>query len=142
MCSIALRCSASFWFDSFRSPMMWTSARRRSSARRTWAWSRSICSRSAAGRARPRRCRHPRCRRSRRRTPQLLRSSGRGAGRLELLVLPLEVLELLLERDHFQLAADDDLLELLEVEDLLLQLGLGLLEVPDDLLVGSHVTED
>src|SRR5207302_4998231 len=56
--------------------------------------------------------------------------------------LPLQALELLLEGDHLQLAADDDLLELLEVEDLLLQLPLRLLEVAHDLLVLAHVAED
>src|SRR5204863_5228213 len=77
-----------------------------------------------------------------RKTPSDPRSSGRGAGRLELLVLPLEALELLLERDHLQLTADDDLFELLEIEDLLLQLGLRLLEIAHDLLVSAHVAED
>src|SRR5213592_2166353 len=83
-----------------------------------------------------------RCSSPRRPTPQVLQPSGRGTGRLELLVLPLQALELLLECDHLQLRADDDLLELLEVEDLLLQLGLRLLEVLHDLFIGAHVTED
>src|SRR5205814_7904909 len=56
--------------------------------------------------------------------------------------LALHPLELLLERDHLQLAADDDLLELLQVEDLLLKLRLRLLEVLHDLFIGAHVTED
>src|SRR5438132_13766739 len=38
--------------------------------------------------------------------------------------LALHPFELLLQRDHLQLAADDDLLELLQVEDLLLELRL------------------
>src|SRR5262245_47287763 len=128
MCSIALRWSPSRRFDSFRSPMMWISARRRSSAWLTRSWSSSICSSSAAASS-PRRC-----------------GSGcadiaLGAVGPECLDFGLEALELLLERDHLQLAADDDLLELLEVEDLVLELGLGLLEVAHDGLVLTHVAE-
>src|SRR5262249_39534949 len=91
---------------------------------------------------RPRRVQARRCRSSRRQPPRVLGSSGRGAGRLELLVFPLEALELFLEGDHLQLAADHDLLELLEVEDLLLQVGLRPLEIAHDLLISAHISED
>src|SRR5439155_11704548 len=53
-----------------------------------------------------------------------------------------QALQLLFEGDHLQLAADHDLLELLQVQDLLLQLRLGLLEVAHYLLVGPHVAQD
>src|SRR6267378_2997810 len=56
-------------------------------------------------------------------------------------VLP-QALQLLFEGDHLQLAAHHDLLELLQVQDLLLQLRLGLLEVAHYLLVGPHVAQD
>src|SRR5438445_2821882 len=53
-----------------------------------------------------------------------------------------QAVERLLQGDHLELAPDHHLLEFLEVQDLLLQLRLGLLEVPDHLLVGPHVAED
>src|SRR5207302_1469217 len=53
-----------------------------------------------------------------------------------------EALQILLEGDHLELAADDHFLELLQVQDLFLQLGLGLLEVAHHLLIGAHVAED
>src|SRR3989442_740087 len=68
--------------------------------------------------------------------------SGQASFRLQpLQFLPL-ALQLPFQGDHLELAADDDLLEFLEVEDLLLQFRLGLLEVADDLLVGTHVAQD
>src|SRR5439155_1221589 len=72
--------------------------------------------------------------------------STRGSWPRPLRLGPLQLLtqglHLLLERDHLELATHDDLLELLEVEDLLLQLGLRCPEVADDALVRPHVTQD
>src|SRR5205807_9397838 len=51
-------------------------------------------------------------------------------------------LQLLFEGDHLELAADDDFLEFLEIQDLLLQLALGLLQVANHLLVFAHVAQD
>src|SRR3989442_66556 len=68
--------------------------------------------------------------------------SGQAPFRLQpLQFLPL-ALQVSFQGDHLELAADDDLLEFLEVEDLLLQFRFGLLEVADDLLVGTHVAQD
>src|SRR5918994_5131063 len=135
MWSIARRWSPSLRFDTCRSPMMLSSARRRSSARRTRSWSCSISARRssvfAEGSPLP--------------AAFGIRASTslvRRAFRPELRDLLLEAFQFLLERDHLQLAADDDLLELLQVEDLLLELRLRLLEVVHDLLVGPHVAED
>src|SRR5207244_10736161 len=89
----------------------------------------------------------PRPRRPAPPSPARARSS-RFAGRQASgpLALPLEpghflpeALQVLLEGDHLELAADDHLLELLEVQELLLQLGLGLLEVAHHLLVGAQL---
>src|SRR5256885_1661528 len=52
-----------------------------------------------------------------------------------------QAVERLFQGDHLQFAPDHHLLEFLQVQDLLLQLRLGLLEVPDHLLVGPHVAE-
>src|SRR3989442_767528 len=51
-------------------------------------------------------------------------------------------LQLLREGDHLQLAAGCRFLELLEIQDLLLQLTLGLLQIAGHLLVFAHVTQD
>src|SRR5437763_13629888 len=53
-----------------------------------------------------------------------------------------QALALLFEGDHLQLAADDHLLEFLEIQDLLLELALGLLQVANHLLVFAHVAQD
>src|SRR5438445_9085293 len=53
-----------------------------------------------------------------------------------------QAVERLLQGDLLELAPDHHLLKFLQVQDLLLQLRLGLLEVPDHLLVGPHVAED
>src|ERR671914_97030 len=58
---------------------------------------------------------------------------------LRLLAQPLQ---LFFERDHLELATHHHLLELLQIQDLLLQLGLGFLQVSHDLLVGPHVAQD
>src|SRR2546430_11130245 len=52
-----------------------------------------------------------------------------------------QAVERLFQGDHLQFAPDHHLLEFLQVQDLLLQLRLGLLEVPDHLLVGPNVAE-
>src|SRR2546425_1138063 len=51
-------------------------------------------------------------------------------------------LQLLLEGDHLQLATHDHFLEFLEVQNLLLELALGLLEVLNHLLVLPHVPQN
>src|SRR3989442_1665948 len=51
-------------------------------------------------------------------------------------------LQLLLEGNHLQLATHDHFLEFLEIQNLLLQLALGLLQVANHLLVLAHVTQD
>src|SRR5439155_699828 len=66
-----------------------------------------------------------------------IRPSHPSGGRL----LP-QAVERLLQGDHLELAPDHHFLEFLEVQNLFLQLRLGLLEVPDHLLVGPHVSED
>src|SRR5205807_10480245 len=53
-----------------------------------------------------------------------------------------QTLELLFEGDHLQLAADDYFFEFLEIQDLLLELALGLLQVANHLLVFAHVAQD
>src|SRR5439155_944090 len=53
-----------------------------------------------------------------------------------------QALELLFEGDHLQLAAGDYFLEFLEIQDLLLELPLGLLQVANHLLVFAHVAQD
>src|SRR5882724_11609202 len=73
----------------------------------------------------------------RRRSGIAMRPSALSASRL----LP-QALQLLLEGDHLQLAADDHFLEFLEVQNLLLQLALGLFQVPHHLFVRAHVAQD
>src|SRR5438128_1575752 len=141
MWSMALRWLPRRLLNSLRSVMMWSIARRCSS--------------------RLRRCRSSVLTRSRKAASDSSRSadavasglcwsvmghdsgrSGQASFRLQpLQFLPL-TLQLPFQGDHLELAADDDLLEFLEVQDLLLQFRLGLLEVADDLLVGTHVAQD
>src|SRR5213593_4068100 len=140
MWSMALRWLPRRLLNSLRSVMMWSIARRCSSR---------LC-----------RCRSSVLTRSRKAASDSSRSadavasglcwsvmghdsgrSGQASFRLQpLQFLPL-ALQLPFQGDHLELAADDDLLEFLEVQDLLLQFRLGLLEVADDLLVGTHVAE-
>src|SRR3989442_303881 len=140
MWSIALRWLPRRLLTSLRSPMMWSMARRcwsglrrRSPGSLTCSW-RPVgdSSRSSSTAASGRR--------------SLTRGHSVPSGLLPLGRPPLQLFpqafQLPLEGDHLELAADDHLLELLEVQDLLLQLGLGLLEVADHLLVGAHVAED
>src|SRR6188474_1132679 len=51
-------------------------------------------------------------------------------------------LQFLLQSDHLEFPAHNNLLELLEVEDLLLEFALRGLEVADRFFVCAHVTED
>src|SRR2546422_1051180 len=117
---MAFRWFARRLLDSFRSPMIWSIARRWSSRSRRRRSSASTCARSrlsavavAIGPT----------------LPSALR------------LLP-HALQLLLEGNHLQLATHDHLLEFLEVQNLLLQLALGLLEVANHLLVLAHVTQN
>lgn len=66
-------------------------------------------------------------------------------GSLQLLCLlkrALHRFEFSFEGDHLQLAAHNDFLKLLQVQDLLLQFALRLLEVADGAFVGTHVSKD
>src|SRR5439155_211006 len=134
---MAFRWLARRLLNSFRSPMIWSNARRCSSrARRrrssvsTWARKRlsavlapgsvTVASRSSVTIS-----------------DIAIRPSPRSVLRL----LP-QALQFLFQGDHLQLAPDHHLLELLQVQDLFLQLGLGLLEVAHHLLVGAHVAQD
>src|SRR2546422_90665 len=53
-----------------------------------------------------------------------------------------QALQLLLEGDHLQLAAHDHFLEFLQIQNLLLQLALGLFQVAHHLFVRAHVAQD
>src|SRR5690348_11157638 len=134
MCSIARRWSLRRRFVPARSSMMCTIARRRSSPLRTRCSSRSTSPRSAASSSN---------------SPAI--SSGAMSGAVATIGLPLlakllerpaHALELLLESDHLQFTAHDDLFELLEVQDLLLQLAFGLFQVANRPLVRTHVAKD
>src|SRR5213593_3665806 len=137
MCIMALRCWPSRLLSSFMSPMMWRSAQRRSSPRRTRCSSPFTCSRRRAWVSR---------------RPSTLVSAGDSSAdsgtvtlapvHLHALELLAEGLHLLLQGNHLELATHDHLLELLEVEDLLLQLPLRGPEVAHDALVGTHVAQD
>src|SRR5262249_31681107 len=74
--------------------------------------------------------------------PRCRRTSAPPPLRLPFLHLPLQLFQLLLQGDHLELPADDDFLELFQVQDLLLELAFGLLQVAHYLLVGAHVAED
>src|SRR3989454_882406 len=141
MWSMALRWLPRRLLNSLRSVMMWSIARRCSSRLRRPSSSVLTRSRKAASDSS----------RSADAVPSGLcwsvmgHDSGR-SGQASFRLQPLQFLPLALQvsfqGDHLELAADDDLLEFLEVEDLLLQFRLGLLEVADDLLVGTHVAQD
>src|SRR3989454_140151 len=141
MWSMALRWLPRRLLNSLRSVMMWSIARRCSSRLRRPSSSVLTRSRKAASDSS----------RSADAVPSGLcwsvmgHYSGR-SGQASFRLQPLQFLPLALQvsfqGDHLELAADDDLLEFLEVEDLLLQFRFGLLEVADDLLVGTHVAQD
>src|SRR5207249_600523 len=135
MCSMAFRWLARRLLNSFRSPMMCSIARRCSSRWRRRRSSVSTCARSslaaAPGSA------TPGWRSSVTLSGIAMRLSALSASRL----LP-QALQLLLEGDHLQLAADDHFLEFLQIQNLLLQLALGFLQVANHLLVLAHVTEN
>src|SRR5881628_21484 len=118
MWRMAFRWLARRLLNSFRSPMMCSIARRCSSRWRRRRSSVSTCARSslaaAPGSA------TPGWRSSVTLSGIAMRLSALSASRL----LP-QALQLLLEGDHLQLAADDHFLEFLEVQNLLLQLALG-----------------
>src|SRR2546422_5353589 len=135
MCSMAFRWLARRLLDSLRSPMMCSMARRCSSRWRRRRSSVSTCARSSLAAA-------PDSgtvgwRSSVTLSGIAMRPSALSASRL----LP-QALQLLLEGDHLQLAADDHFLEFLEVQNLLLQLALGLFQVANHLLVLAHITQD
>src|SRR5258705_9634 len=135
MCSMAFRWLARRLLDSFRSPMMCSIARRCSSRWRRRRSSVSTCARSSLAAA-------PDSgtvgwRSSVTLSGIAMRPSALSASRL----LP-QALQLLLEGDHLQLAADNHFLEFLEVQNLLLQLALGLFQVPHHLFVRAHVAQD
>src|SRR6266571_4873243 len=135
MWSKAFRWLARRLLDSFRSPMMCSNARRCSSRWRRRRSSVSTCARSSLAAA-------PDSgtvgwRSSVTLSGIAMRPSALSASRL----LP-QALQLLLEGDHLQLAADDHFLEFLEVQNLLLQLALGLFQVSHHLFVLAHVAQD
>src|SRR3989442_8760617 len=140
MWSIALRWLPRRLLTSLRSPMMWSMARRCSSRLRRRSSSSLTCSWRPVGTSGRSSSTAPSGRRS------LTRGHSVPSGLLPLGRPPLQLFpqafQLPFEGDHLELAAHDHLLELLEVQDLLLQLGLGLLEVADHLLVGAHVAQD
>src|SRR5712691_1223836 len=140
MWSIALRWLPRRLLTSLRSPMMWSMAWRCSSRLRRRSSSSFTCSRRPVGDS----SRSSSTAASGRRS--LTRGHSVPSGLLPLGRPPLplfpQAFQLPLEGDHLELAAHDHLLELLQVQDLLLQLGLGLLEVADHLLVGAHVAQD
>src|SRR6266568_557081 len=53
-----------------------------------------------------------------------------------------QAVQLFFQGDHLQFAADHHLLEFLQVQYLFLQLGLGLFQIANHLLVGAHVAEN
>src|SRR5437870_2033678 len=124
---MAFRWLARRLLNSLRSPMMWSMARRCSSRFRRRRSSVSTCARS--------RCSAVRCSVAVSGIPITL--SRASAFRLR----P-QALDLLFQGDHLQLAADDYFFEFLEIQDLLLELALGLLQVANHLLVFAHVAQD
>src|SRR5438093_751800 len=134
MCSMAFRWLARRLLDSLRSPMMCSIARRCSSRWRRRRSSVSTCARSSLAAA-------PDSGTVGRSSVTLsgiaMRPSALSASRL----LP-QALQFLLEGDHLQLAADDDFLEFLEIQNLLLQLALRHLQVANHLFVLAHVAQD
>src|SRR2546423_1094134 len=135
---MAFRWLARRLLNSLRSPMMWSMARRCSSRfrRRRSSVSTSARSRCSAVTAAP--VPTTAARRSSIAVPGIaITLSAFSAFRLR----P-HALQLLFEGDHLQLAADDDFLEFLEIQDLLLELALGFLQVANHLLVLAHVAQD
>src|SRR5206468_636253 len=135
MCSMSFRWLARRLLDSLRSPMMCSIARRCSSRWRRRRSSVSTCARSSLAAA-------PDSGTAGWRSSVTLsgiamRPSALSASRL----LP-QALQLLLEGDHLQLAADDHFLEFLEVQNLLLQLAFGFFQVAHHLFVRAHVAQD
>src|SRR5437773_2322346 len=135
MCSMAFRWLARRLLDSLRSPMMCSIARRCSSRWRRRRSSVSTCARSSLAAA-------PDSGTAGWRSSVMLsgiamRPSALSASRL----LP-QALQLLLEGDHLQLTANNHFLEFLEVQNLLLQLTLGLFQVANHLFVLAHITQD
>src|SRR5438552_765539 len=135
---MAFRWLARRLLNSFRSPMMWSMARRWSSRFRRRRSSVSTCARSrrSAVTAAPGSATAA-CRSCVAVSGIPITLSAASAFRLG----P-QALELLFEGDHLQLAADDYFLEFLEIQDLLLELTLGLLQVANHLLVFAHVAQD
>src|SRR5437867_5888698 len=135
---MAFRWLARRLLNTFRSPMIWSNARRCTSrARRrrssvsTWARKRLSAAAVAPGSVTV----ASRC------SVTISDIAIRPSPRSVLRLLP-QALQLLFQGDHLQLAPDHHLLELLQVQDLFLQLGLGLLEVAHHLRVGAHVAQD
>src|SRR5256885_10068508 len=124
---MAFRWLARRLLNSLRSPMMWSMARRCSSRFRRRRSSVSTCARS--------RCSAVRC-------SVAVSGIAITLSRASAFRLRPQTLELLFEGDHLQLAADDYFLEFLEIQDLLLELALGLLQVANHLLVFAHVAQD
>src|SRR6266550_3589952 len=124
---MALRWLARRLLNSLRSPMMWSMARRCSSRFRRRRSSVSTCARSRCSAVR-----------------SCVAVSGIAItlSRASAFRLGPQALELLFEGDHLQLAADDYFFEFLEIQDLLLELALGLLQVANHLLVFAHVAQD
>src|SRR2546430_2041018 len=112
-CSMAFRWLARRLLNSLRSPMMWSMARRCSSRFRRRRSSVSTCARS--------RCSAVRC-------SVAVSGIAITLSRASAFRLRPQTLELLFEGDHLQLAADDYFFEFLEIQDLLLELALGLLQ--------------
>src|SRR5438552_4149206 len=135
---MAFRWLARRLLNSFRSPMMWSMARRWSSRFRRRRSSVSTCARSrrSAVTAAPGSATAA-CRSSVAVSGIAITLSAASAFRLH----P-HALQLLFEGDHLQLPADHYFLEFLEIQDLLLELALGLLQVANDLLVFAHVAQD
>src|SRR5216684_3855553 len=59
-----------------------------------------------------------------------------------LVQFPSEILNLFLQRDHLEFTAYHHFLELLQIQNLLLQLGLRCLQVAYHLLIGAHVAQN
>src|SRR5436309_3274636 len=135
MCSMAFRWLARRLLDSLRSPMMCSIARRCSSRWRRRRSSVSTCARSSLAAA-------PDSGTAGWRSSVMLSGIAMRPFALSASRLLPKALQLLLEGDHLQLAADDHFLEFLEVQNLLLQLALGLFQVPHHLFVRAHVAQD
>src|SRR5688572_4618837 len=117
--------------------MMWIIARRRCSPART-------CASSSLTRC---------CRARNGSSPRSLNSSSTRCslvvscapamlGVVNLPLLQTQGLDLLFQRYHLELAADNHFLKFLEVANLLLQLRFRLLKVPDRFLVRPHIAQN